>query len=70
MTAPNAGWLAALRAYLAVILVLSLIWETAQLPLYTIWNEGTAGGRVLLQSLSVLEIFLTDSPGKLNRRNI
>lgn len=42
---PGAGWLAALRAYLAVTLVLNLVWETVQLPLYTIWNEGTAGSR-------------------------
>lgn len=43
VTLPDAGWLGALRAYLVVTLVLSLVWETAQLPLYTIWTEGTAG---------------------------
>ncbi len=42
---PGAGWLAALRSYLASTFALNLVWETAQLPLYTIWNEGTAGSR-------------------------
>ena len=37
------GWLAALRAYLLTIGALNLIWETVQLPLYTLWSEGTAG---------------------------
>lgn len=45
MTAPDTSWLAALRAYLAVTLALSLVWETVQLPLYTIWNEGAAGSQ-------------------------
>ncbi len=36
------GWLPALRGYLATTAVLDLAWETAQLPLYTIWREGTA----------------------------
>ena len=34
-----------MRGYLAVTLVLNLVWETVQLPLYTIWNEGTASSR-------------------------
>ncbi len=37
------AWLAALRGYLATTAMLNLAWETAQLPLYTIWNEGTTG---------------------------
>lgn len=36
------GWLAALRRYLAVSVLANLAWETAQLPLYTIWGKGTA----------------------------
>jgi hypothetical protein len=36
-------WLAALRTYLAVLLVANLAWEFAHMPLYTIWREGTAG---------------------------
>lgn len=36
------GWLGGLRAYLALILPLMLLWEVAQLPLYTIWQTGSA----------------------------
>ena len=39
----GAPWLAALRWYLPLVLVANLAWETAQLPLYTIWREGSAG---------------------------
>ena len=35
------GWLSALRRYLATTIVLNLFWESVQLPLYTIWQEGT-----------------------------
>lgn len=58
------GWLVALRAYLLTTGALNLVWETVQLPLYTIWTEGTAGSRTfavlhctggdLLIALSVL----------------
>jgi hypothetical protein len=34
-------WLAALRRYVAAIAILNLIWEFAQLPLYTIWWDGS-----------------------------
>jgi hypothetical protein len=36
-------WLPTLRAYLAALVTLMLAWEVAQLPLYTIWRDGTAG---------------------------
>lgn len=36
-------WLPALRTYVAVILGGNLVWESAQLPLYTIWRSGTVG---------------------------
>ena len=36
-------WLSALRVYLAASAVLHLVWEVAQLPLYTIWRTGSAG---------------------------
>lgn len=36
-------WLTAFRLYLVASGVLHLIWEIAQLPLYTIWRTGTAG---------------------------
>jgi hypothetical protein len=37
------GWLSLLRHYLLVIATGNLIWEFAQLPLYTIWSNGTPG---------------------------
>ena len=36
-------WLPALRRYFPVIVVGNLIWEFAQLPLYTLWKTDTAG---------------------------
>src|SRR5713101_4837469 len=46
-SAPSAasgrGWLSLLRHYLLVIAAGNLIWEFAQLPLYTIWRNGTPG---------------------------
>ncbi|WP_333670877.1 hypothetical protein [Elioraea tepidiphila] len=37
------GWLPALRLYVAVLVPLMLVWETAQMPLYTLWQTGTVG---------------------------
>lgn len=34
---------AALRAYGTTIVLVNLAWETAQLPLYTLWETGTSG---------------------------
>jgi hypothetical protein len=36
--------LSAVGRWLALSLPLHLAWELAQLPLYTIWREGSAGG--------------------------
>jgi len=38
-------WISALRIYLAAVAVANLIWETLQLPLYTIWQTGTLGAK-------------------------
>lgn len=35
------AWLAAGRSFLAASAVLHLVWETAQLPFYTLWQSGT-----------------------------
>lgn len=35
-------WPKALRVYLGVIAAGNLVWEAAHLPLYTLWNTGTA----------------------------
>lgn len=59
------GWLGSARRYLAVIAVGNVVWEFAQLPLYTIWYEGSAnqilfavahctGGDVLIASMALL----------------
>jgi len=39
---PASNWLRALRTYLGSIALGNLIWESLQLPLYTIWSTGTA----------------------------
>ena len=62
------NWLAALRAYIVTISVGNLVWEGAQLPLYTIWETGTLGekafavihctGGDLLIALSALVVAL------------
>jgi hypothetical protein len=39
----SGAWLTALRWYLPLSLAAHLAWEVAQLPLYTIWREGSAG---------------------------
>jgi hypothetical protein len=43
----DADWLHGLRRYLAIIAIGDLIWETAQLPLYTIWNDGTTRDKLV-----------------------
>jgi hypothetical protein len=58
-------WLDTLRMYLAVSAVAHLIWETLQVPLYTLWATGTArdiafavshctGGDVLIAAFSLV----------------
>jgi uncharacterized membrane protein len=58
-------WLGALRRYFAFVAVANLVWEIAQLPLYTIWYEATpgeiafavahcTGGDILIASASLL----------------
>jgi hypothetical protein len=37
----RAHWLLTQRFYVASIIVANLLWETGQLPLYTIWHDGT-----------------------------
>ena len=44
MTAGSASdWLSTLRLYLAASAGLHLVWESAHLPLYTIWRGGSFG---------------------------
>jgi hypothetical protein len=63
---PEAGaWLVTLRRFLVFVAAGNLAWEIAQLPLYTIWYEGTfgeiafaavhcTGGDILIASASLL----------------
>jgi hypothetical protein len=69
------AWLPTLRRYIAFVAVANLIWEFAHLPLYTLWETGTAGelafaavhctgGDVLIALSSVmLALFLAGTPG-------
>jgi|ERR1051326_3356779 hypothetical protein len=38
---PAAGWLAVIRRYLVAVTAGNLLWEIAQLPLYTLWQSGS-----------------------------
>ena len=40
--AASADWLSALRRYLFASAIGNLVWEFAQLPLYTVWHQGSA----------------------------
>ncbi len=61
----SGDWLPALRRYVMASALLNLIWEFAQLPLYTIWQQGSGheivfaavhctGGDILIASVSLL----------------
>jgi len=63
--AATGSWLRTLRRFLIFIAGASLVWEAAQLPLYTIWYDGTpgeiafavahcTGGDILIASASLL----------------
>lgn len=39
----DGAWLRTLRRYIAFVVPAHLFWEFAQLPLYTIWWDGTPG---------------------------
>jgi hypothetical protein len=62
-------WLGGLRRYLLLVAVANLAWEIAQLPLYTIWTEGSVrqiafavlhctAGDMLIASASLLGALL------------
>jgi len=61
----HGDWLSGLRRYLAVTTIGHFAWEIIQLPLYTIWNEGTmreiafavihcTGGDILIALASIM----------------
>ena len=45
---PRRDRLSAVGRYLLTILVGNLLWESAQLPLYTIWRDGSPSDRKTL----------------------
>lgn len=62
-------WLSGVRRYLLFVVAANLAWEIGQLPLYTIWTEGTAqqivfavlhctAGDLLIASASLLGALL------------
>jgi len=69
---PVAGadtWLAVLRRYITLVVLANLLWEIAHLPLYTVWQKGSAGetafavihctgGDVLIASTALLGALL------------
>lgn len=68
-------WLLALRRYVMASALLNLIWEFAQLPLYTLWHEGSAGqivfaavhctgGDILIASVSLLATLMLVGSGR------
>jgi len=68
--APEGAWLGTLRRFLVFVAVASLVWEFAQMPLYTLWYEGSpgeiifaavhcTGGDVLIASASLLLALLS-----------
>ncbi len=70
MAAPNMfSWLIVLRRYVAFTVFANLVWEFAQLPLYTIWWEGSpkdiifaavhcTGGDIVIATLSLLSALI------------
>jgi len=44
---PSPHWLKAVRTYLTMIAVGNLVWEAAQLSLYTIWYEGSRNQQLI-----------------------
>ncbi len=74
MAADRTPWLAALRRYVLASAVGHIAWETLQLPLYTIWFEGTAsqigfavvhctGGDLVIASTTLLAALLVFGAG-------
>ncbi|MBA5775582.1 hypothetical protein H2509_00420 [Stappia sp. F7233] len=67
---PDLGWLPVIRRYMAYSAAGHLIWETAHIPLYTIWVDGswgeiafaivhcTGGDLLIAMSTLLLSLFL------------
>jgi len=68
-------WLSAIRRYFLVIGPANLAWEFAQLPLYTLWREGTTdeilfaavhctGGDLLISGAALLLVLMAAATPK------
>ena len=75
VTSPAGDWLSALRRYLVVSALGNLAWEFAQLPLYTVWHEGSSreiifaavhctGGDLLIASVALLAALIVVGDGR------
>ena len=53
----NVNWLSAIRRYLAAVAAANLLWEFAQMPLYTLGQTGSAKEIVLAALLAALVVF-------------
>lgn len=73
--AASGDWLSALRRYVIASALLNLVWEFAQLPLYTIWHKGSVreivfaavhctGGDILIASVSLLATLMIIGNGR------
>ena len=73
--ARESAWLIVLRRYIACIAAANLVWEFVQLPLYTIWRDGTpgeivfavvhcTGGDILIASTALLGSLLLLGGGR------
>ncbi len=64
-TTDGQAWLAAIRRYMIAMTAGNLVWEVAQLPLYTVWRRGTPSDiaaavfHCLLGDLVVASVALT-----------
>jgi hypothetical protein len=75
VTAVSSAWLIVLRRYVFAIVLGNIVWEFAQLPLYTIWKEESVakiafaalhctGGDVLIASSALLTALLVLADGR------
>lgn len=79
-TVSSGDWLQALRRFVLASALANLVWEFAQLPLYTIWYEGSAreiivaavhctGGDILISTTSLLGALVIIGTGHWPRAN-
>ncbi len=71
----TAPWLTVFRRFIPFAAVANLVWETVQLPLYTLWHEATAreqafavvhctGGDVLIATVCLILALMIAADGR------